>query len=350
MNKELWQKIEGETFTLSPENVNGVKSGGSRNLPNEKLSPRRILQPEETIVLADIDGEGIVESMWFGGYVGARYILRIFWDNEKNPSVEAPLSAFFGHAFYADVTGADGNYNFLNSAKIMVAPCRGFNCYWQMPFKKRCMITLENRSETVLDVYYSITWRKCGIGNDFRYFCASYRQAFPVKSGAEYIALDNVKCSGHLAGITLAVNVNEPDCCWCEGEVKMYLDGEAYPTVNYTGTEDYFGGAFCFGKEIECRKYGQYSGLYQGVYSISGGLNNGISNVGKKFMLYRFHEKDPITFTNDIKVTIQCIYYDFDKNEWHYRNDDYATVVYWYQDSPKADLPALPSDNEIQLP
>ena len=108
------------------------------------------------VTLADIEGSGMIQNMWFTGYVGHSFILRIFWDGQEHPSVEAPLSAFFGCAYDENFVDRDGRYPVLNSAVMLVAPGRGYNCFFEMPFRKACRITMENRSDKDEDLYYII--------------------------------------------------------------------------------------------------------------------------------------------------------------------------------------------------
>ena len=137
---------EMKTFSFSAENPTGVRGGGSRGKDCTKLRPCIEIPPGETVTLADIDGSGVIQHIWFTGYVGHSFILRIYWEGDENPSVEVPISAFFGCAYDENFEDREGKYPILNSAKILTAPGRGFNSYWEMPFLKHCRITMENRS------------------------------------------------------------------------------------------------------------------------------------------------------------------------------------------------------------
>ena len=146
-----------KTFAFSAENPTGTRAGGSRGGDCTKLSPTVTIRAGETVTLVDTDGPGMIQSIWFTGYVGHSFVIRMYWDNCEYPSVEAPISAFFGTAYDENFVDRDGKYAVLNSAQILVAPGRGLNCYWEMPFKKHCRITMENRSREVRDLYYMIT-------------------------------------------------------------------------------------------------------------------------------------------------------------------------------------------------
>ena len=137
---ELYRMQDRRTFGFSAENPTGEKSGGTRGRDCEKLRPCIQIQPGETAVLCDTDGPGMITHIWFTGYIGHSFVLRIYWDDLGAPSVEAPVSAFFGCAYDENFADRDGRYPVLNSAMVLVAPGRGYNCYWEMPFRKHCKV------------------------------------------------------------------------------------------------------------------------------------------------------------------------------------------------------------------
>lgn len=147
---------------------------------------------------------------------------------------------------------------------------------------------------------------------------------------------------GCFAGLSLAVGVNGNNTCWVEGEAKMYLDGDAYPSLNYTGTEDYFCGAYGFGNDIALKQYQTFSGQYVGLYAILGNPRE-FYNAQQRFLLYRWHVPDPVYFEKDFRMTL-------DNLGWTGpRYDDYTSVAYWYLDAP-APLPdALPADKDMTM-
>ncbi|MFR7558106.1 MAG: glycoside hydrolase family 172 protein, partial [Hominenteromicrobium sp.] len=291
----LFKMENRRNFGFSAENPTGTKGGGTRGKDCEKLNPCIQIQPGETVTLCDTDGPGMVTHMWFTGYVGHSFILRIYWENNEQPSVEAPFSAFFGCAYDENFSDRDGNYPVLNSAAMLVAPGRGFNSYFEMPFRKHCRITMENRGEKAETLFYMISGWYGEIPENSGYFHATYRQEHPVQKGRSYVILDGVHGKGCFAGVTLASGMNGHNTCWVEGEAKMYIDGDTYPTMNYTGTEDYFCGSYGFGNDIYLNRYQTFSGLYTGLYAILGDTKE-MYNHQKRFMLYRWHVKDPVYF------------------------------------------------------
>lgn len=138
-----------KTFAFSAENPTGARAGGSKGGDCTKLSPTVAIRAGETVTLVDTDGPGMIQSIWFTGYVGHSFVIRMYWDNCEYPSVEAPISAFFGTAYDENFVDRDGKYAVLNSAQILVAPGRGLNCYWEMPFKKHCRVTMETAAKRI---------------------------------------------------------------------------------------------------------------------------------------------------------------------------------------------------------
>ncbi len=333
---------DAQTFAFSAENPTGQRAGGSRGGDCTKLRPTVTIHPGETVTLVDTDGPGMIQSIWFTGYTGHNFILRFYWEDNEYPSVESPLSAFFGCAYDENFKDVNGNYPSLNSAMVLVAPGRGLNCYWEMPFLRHCRITVENRGQEAHDLYYIITGCKCDLPHNIGYFHASYRQEHPVSRGRSYTIIDGIRGKGQFVGVSLAAGMNGNNTCWVEGEARMYLDDDEYPSIHYTGTEDYFCGSYGFGNDIILNKYQTYSGHYVGMYAILGS-NREVYNGQQRFLLYRWHVQDPIHFNTGFRMTI-------DNLGWTGpRYDDYTSVAYWYQTLPFAPLKPLPGDAELTM-
>ena len=339
---KLYRIKNRQSFGFSAENPTGQKNGGTKGKDCEKLRLCIQIALGETVTLCDTDGPGMITHIWFTGYVGHSFVMRIYWENEEFPSVEAPISAFFGCAYDENFKDRDGNYIVLNSAKILTAPGRGFNSYWEMPFEKHCRITMENRSKKEETLYYMISGWYGEIPQDAGYFHAAYRQEHPVTKGRAYTIIDGIEGRGCFAGVTLATGMNGNNTCWVEGEAKMYIDDDQYPSMNYTGTEDYFCGSYGFGNDIILNRYQTFSGMYTGLFAIMGD-NREFYNGQQRFLLYRFHEKDPVYFSKNFKMTI-------DNLGWTGpRYDDYTSVAYWYLEKTSKLAKELPSDEEMVM-
>ena len=325
---------DSETRSVSPENPTGEVGGGAKADPNGagpaaqlgrgwKVRPFISLPYGEVTELASIEGPGTIQHIWLTvdpvAYRGC--ILRIYWDGEERPSVETPLGDFFanGHGLRCNV----------NSIPIAVNPTGGFNSYWPMPFRKSCRITVENQTQaTIGALYYQITYGLGPIPDDAAYFHAQWRRSVTQREHPEHVLLDGVAGRGHYVGTYIAWT-QLSDGWWGEGEIKFYIDGDSeHPTICGTGTEDYFGGAWCFGETFS----GPFLGYPLWVKEPDKVLKHG---------LYRWHVPDPIRFRDRLRVTIQALGWWPD---WTFQPlaDDIASVAYWYQTEPHAPFPALP--------
>ena len=276
--EELWELDEAESFVCSPENPTGRRGGGNAKV-NAKDRPKVNIKPGETAVLVDLEGPGRIEQMWVGGAIDRGLVLRMYWDGETTPAVEAPLPFFFGglhfnHQDHSALRTTEGNYPWFSSAMIMVSPALGCNSYFRMPFRKHAKITLENVSTNqTFGSFYAISGSLGPQSPKAGYFHARFHEAHPVRRGENYTALDLKGGKGRYVGMTFVVQVNNPSRnyqCWCEGEPRIYLDGEATPSLLYTGLEDYFCGSYNFGRDNYLQRYQPYQGLYTGMYATFG--------------------------------------------------------------------------------
>ena len=344
------------TRSISAENPRGEKERAAMGMEGTgahfarnigegwKVSPSVVVPAGTTYTVADIEGPGAIQSFWIGGSLGRHILLRFYWDGQERPSVEAPITDFFAF-FWPDQNqdSSTGRFPTLQSLPVLVAPNRGYNCFWEMPFRQRCRITVENRSDQDAIVYYQVNYALTEVPEDAAYFHAQYRQARPVEGGV-YTLLDGVQGRGHYVGTALGVGINGHGGWWGEGEIKFYLDGDgAYPTICGTGTEDYFGGAYDW---MAVGAYNTYSAPYMGMYHVI--APDGRYNSQQRFSLYRWHIPDPIRFESDLKVTIQDLGWRGDRT-YLPRKDDFFSMAYWYQTLPTASFPALPGGYDLEV-
>lgn len=349
---------DARTRTITPENFTGEKGKScmaeegtgqeaARKLGKGwKISPSIHIKPGEVFTLADIQDCGAIVSMWFGGVVDRNYILRIYWDNQENPSVECPLADFFGYGWGETMVGdwMKGPFHPLISEPVVVAPNKGLNCFWQMPFRARCLMTIENRTDVEYMCYYQINYTLTEMPEKIGYFHAQYRQAKPIKSGEVYTIVDQIEGEGQFVGTALSVGLNGDARWWGEGEVKFYIDeDEDYPTICTTGTEDYFGGSFNW--EVD-REYVTYNSPYMGMYYYR--KPDGLYNIQPRFSMYRWHLPDPIRFKKGLSVTIQDLGWT-EPGLYLTRRDDFYSVAFWYQTLPTAIFPKLPDIDAIRF-
>ena len=325
---------QAKSRSISAENPTGAEGGGARETPGEgsaasrlgkgwKVRPCITLPQGSTTTLADIEGPGTITHIWITVHEKAYRdcVLRIAWDGEQLPSVEVPLGDFFanGHGLRCNV----------NSLPVAVNPSGGFNCYWPMPFREHCRITVENqRWEEIPGFFYQISYALCEPPEEAAYFHAQWRRSVTDRARPEHVMLDDVRGRGHYVGTYLAWT-QLANGWWGEGEIKFYLDGDAeYPTICGTGTEDYFGGAWGFGDTFSTPFLG---------YPLWRREPQEVPKHG----LYRWHLLDPIRFQQDLRVTIQALGW-WPDHTFQPLADDIASVAYWYQTEPHGAFPQLP--------
>jgi hypothetical protein len=251
--------------------------------------------------------------------------------------VECPVGDFFASAY--------NKFAQLSSLAVCVNPGSAFNCYWTMPFRKSCKITLENLDESEMRLYYQINYVLTDVGNDEAYFHAQFRRSNPVKDGIHTI-LDGVKGKGQYIGVYMANRVRD-NGWWGEGEIKFFTDGDKdFPTICGTGTEDYFCGSYNFENPVT-HQYQEFSTPYSGMHQVL--RPNGLYQAITSFGLYRWHITDPIRFEKDLKVTIQDLGW-MSGGRYHVQQSDISTTAFWYQAEPHAKFPKLPSRDELEIP
>ncbi|HEY3265571.1 MAG TPA: DUF2961 domain-containing protein [Armatimonadota bacterium] len=287
------------------------RSGGNGDL--------RPVDPGQTITLFDHNGAGIVRRFWVTiapratEEIHSQAILRMYWDGEESPSVEAPIGAFFGVGFGQQVDYQSMPLNETSG---------GYNCYWPMPFHKSARWTITNLSKRRIDAfYYNIDYTAMdSLPKDLRHFHAQFRRENPTTANKNYTILD-AEGAGHFVGTALFMqNRQGRGLGFLEGDEMVYVDGEETPSVNGTGTEDYFSSGWYFDR-------GTYSANYHGVPIKDEKLG--------RVSAYRWHIEDAMPFAKSIRVTI----------EHGHANDhvaDYSSVAYWYQTEPHKAFAALP--------
>lgn len=340
-----------QTRSISAENPTGEKGRGGMEKPGGNTHPSRELgqgwkvrpcidiTPQELVTLADVKGPGTIQHIWITVHPSAwrKLVLRFYWDGETAPSVEAPLGDFFCSGW-----GVRCN---VSSLPVAVNPAGGFNSYWEMPFRASARITLENLApETIRGFFYQITYALADVPDDAACFHAQWRRSNPLPYGEVHTLLDGVKGQGHYVGTYLAWGSNNAGW-WGEGEIKFFMDGDReFPTICGTGTEDYFGGAWCF--EHPTGQYGVYSTPFLGMPQVI--KPDGLYQSQQRFGLYRWHVLDPIRFQQDLRVTIQALGW---RSEGRFLplQDDIASTAFWYQAEPHAPFPELPGRNALEV-
>jgi len=284
----------------------------------------------ETVVLADLQGPGVVTHLWVtvaaNEYGWPRLLrLRVYYDGSSTASVDAPLGDFFGVGLGVEkpvesLLVRDGSSG------------RSRNSYWAMPFRKRCRITVTNEGRRrVSNLYYHVDWKQVkSLPADTAYFHAWYKQEIPAVMGRKYELL-NVRGRGHYVGTMLSVVQNQPG--WFgEGDEFFFVDGEKKASIEGTGTEDYFNDAWSL-REAQ--------GAYTGVPIAEG------TGLGSRMSAYRWHLPDPVPFQRSLQFEIEHAGWTYEadgrvRSGFEERADLFSSVAYWYQVGVAEGLTAAP--------
>lgn len=343
--------------SISPENFTGEKGKGgmategtgascARDLGQGwKISPSIRIEAGEEREIVNIDGSGAIQQIWMTPTGHWRFsIIRIYWDDQEQPSVECPVGDFFacGWQKFAQVS----------SLPICVNPGSAFNCYWEMPFKKKCRITMTNIGPDFMMLYYQINYTLTEVPEDCAYFHAQFRRTNPLPYKEDYTILEGVKGKGHYVGTYMAWQVNN-NGWWGEGEIKFFMDGDTdFATIVGTGTEDYFCGSYDFDTEqtnqfgVKSIEYTEFNTPYAGLPQVI--KPDGHYTANTRFGMYRWHVMDPVRFDEDLRVTIQALGW---RTGGRYLplQDDIASVAFWYQTLPTAPFPKLPDADYLEV-
>jgi len=347
---------------INPENPDGAKGGGGTTNRGRKGSPSYgPLEPAETKVLADYHGaSGVIRHIWTTLSDRSPAMLRglkveLFWDGADTPAVSAPWGDFFGCSL--------GESPAFESALFTNPEGRNFNCYVPMPFRTGFRMTVTNETETRLDMY----WQQIDLTihdpvDDSLYLHAFFHRQNPTVLREDYGFLPRIEGAGRFLGVHFGMQADGElwgSSWWGEGEVKLYIDGDAeYPTLCGTGCEDYIGSSW---------GQGRFANQYQGCHFVG---------EGPRMCFYRYHVPDPIYFRHDIRGTIQQMGYHgtAERQKWHFegrtvfpagsdepidvskpggglfeRTDDWSSCAYVYLDRPTNDLPPLlPVDRRVE--
>ena len=323
------------------------------------------IAPGPTAELGRIAGAGCVKHVWVTmmtlppePHELCKSVLRMYWDGESSPSVEAPVGDFFGVGFGL-------RRNFV-SLPLQQSPQdgKGMNCWFPMPFANGARFEVENQGENPVIFFYYVdyeeyasadpevmrfhaSWnrveRTAGTAARAGYTRADYRLderrpagpglGFggpwdePNLTGGENYTILNARGRGQYVGCVLNVDVFERQVndWYGEGDDMIFVDDEPWPPrLHGTGTEDYFNTAFCPTQE--------YCAPYHGITVYSGTAD---WPWGGKNSMYRFHVEDPIRFDRSIRVTIETGHNNALAN-------DYSSTAYWYQLGRREPLRPLP--------
>lgn len=339
---ELAKPQDGRSMRATSTAVDEQGRYAHSNADNSRVAPGA------TKVVLEAEGPGVITHMWFtflgperhpwapeGSANHQEMVLRVFYDNRPRPDIEVPFGDFFANCFGKRVE--------VISVPVVVEDGDSYNCFWRMPFREAIRIEIVNQSARQINLlYYNIDWiRKESLPADTPYFYARYHQQYPVQSGEDYVVLETAG-KGHYVGTVLAVRSRSPS--WFgEGDEKIYIDGEETASIWGTGTEDYFLSAW--GLKTTSTPY--FGTPYFDQWGIVGGHTSA----------YRWHLHDPIVFNTSIKFTLEHWgWISTDENaegkqhSWNEREDDFASVAFWYQTGLPSEAAPIVHATERTLP
>lgn len=332
--------------SITHENPSGEPGKGGRASsplgPGRKGAPATMIPAGETVEIAAIDGPGVIRHIWVATYDVADLLrgltVRIYWEGQEHPSVEAPLGDFFGFAH-----GKSPPYA---SAVHSVGEKGAFNIWLPMPFLRHARITVTNELRIPALFFYQVDFTvgdplKPGVGR----LHALFRRENPTVARSDFELLPLRQGKGRYIGSVIGVRPQGPHW-WGEGEAKFFIDGdEAFPTIVGTGSEDYVGLGWCVQ---------QTPFPYHGASLVSKGL---APNMAGPVSMYRWHLPDPVYWHESVRVAIQQIGVEITpatapRSFGQYldclreRQDDWSCCTFWYEPTPSAGLPAYPSLEE----
>ena len=319
-------------------------------------------------IIADIPGPGCINHIWMtvncpDKMYLRKILLRMFWDHEKQPSVEVPLGDFFGvgHSRVSHYIALP--LNMITGGEAQRQNCAAMNCFFPMPFTNRARIEIVNQCSSKIPQFFFYidyeTWSESP--SDLLRFHAQWRRENPTKglmdktdpklsirkvwkeantSGKENYTILDARGKGHFVGCNLSIDNIDPtrDFPWFgEGDDMFFIDGEPWPpSLHGTGTEDYF-----------CAAWGypslKYSAPYHGV-SLAGSTDEGATGYSGKWTMYRFHIEDPVMFAKSLHFSIEHGHANASSN-------DYSSTAYWYQTEPHKRFPKMPkASDRLPLP
>jgi hypothetical protein len=344
-----------------------------------------VVGPGESVTLADIEGPGCLTHLWMTqscrltpgpglippalsgvpmleipNALGVSWevadpdyyrkvLLKIYWDDQDDPSVLVPLGDFFGL-----MNSLAGNYASLpltvsvkESERFLFGGSAALNSYFQMPFNRRARVVVENQNDVAYLQYFYVDYElyREPLPADVGYFHAQWRRQNPcpgwgpdlqvnsqevagvanLDGRGNYVILD-VEAEGHYVGCNLAVR-HFQGSWWGEGDDMIFIDDDAWPpSLHGTGGEDYFGHAW---------------GMQRNAYPMCGSIVHEDDVPGFQHS-YRLHLTGPVRFRRRIRVTME-------HGHANHLADDWSSTAYWYQRLPTRPFGILPVEQRLPL-
>lgn len=334
------------------ENPGLFESVFGLRLPSDPVSRRivtcRPISAGERADYAVIEGAGCIRRLQISldykkQQINRNLIIRIYFDGEETPFVEAPYGDFFG---------AMNNLHYyrVNTPFLSIQRWNTYTCYFPMPFARGARIELEANQDT--PVFLHVDWHAYP-RQDFsekRRFCARWRREMPAQAhGEDYLLLD-ADGPGQFVGFFYAINLlkTRMEARWSHGGAdNLYIDGQGqFPSyLRGIGGEEVFGTGWGGGE------YPPDSHLYNDMpyYVMEKGLPRErptVDEYGHELLLaegdqqqmvgYRFYLSDTVHFQESIQVRFGC------------KDHDISSTAYWYAQLPPRAFFEMPPWEQIQ--
>lgn len=279
----------------------------------EETDVQAICTPTTPLTVSDVSGPGEIDSLHIrldpaNSYTLRQTVIRIYWDNASHPAVEAPVGDFFGAGF--------GNETFTALPDAMND--QGGFCYWPMPFSRHAHIELSNYGPTPVTVSFQMRYHHLDRPlQDVGYFHARWHRQ--INQEGENFHILKVTGRGLYVGEHTAMQ-GDRGIWFLEGNEEIFVDGESFPSILGTGTEDFYTSGWYFDE-------GPFNEAFHGCI-----LKD---EAHSRVDAYRYQITDCVPFQKSIEVDIQHGPAD------NYPGSDYACVAYWYQTAPEDDWSPL---------
>ncbi len=256
-----------------------------------------------------MQGPGVIARIWVtiasrDKHFLRRIVLRMYWDGEEQPSVEVPVGDFFGTGF---------QYKQYITPFVGMSS-GGYYSYFPMPFQKSARVEVVNQTgQEINSFYYQIDYQKLSdpLESDIAYFHANWRRDVRTTAKENYLVLDAAG-EGHFVGLNMNMQSYHGGLQFLEGDEMVYVDGESYPSIYGTGTEDYFTSGWYFNR-------GEFAAPYHGLILKEDSLG--------RIAAYRFHILDTIPFKQSLRFTIE-------HGHGNHLANEMSSVAYWYAERP----------------
>ena len=278
---ERWQEISG----IQDRKTHGVPSTWQL----DKYPDAPTMKPHAKVVVLDQSGPGVVTMFHVSDYAfgdDSKFILRVWYDGEKNPSIEMPLMDFLG-----DIQSATQPYYTIYFSHVR----KSHNFRLPMPFRKHIKIEVENPTSANFLGYMDIQWDEVKeIPDSCGYLKVAYKNG-EFKFPHEDLVLLDVKSPGTIVAHWLQLEGDHPSCAAgqgiCEGNHEIYLDGDADPTYESLGAEDFYGHSWGFA-DLESDFYTAFVRYEQ------------TPKGGTLVAMVRARDTDKITFRKSCKILL----------------------------------------------